>query len=102
MQTPYAREALPAFNPKLTRRAGKPKLVVLTTPALRGRMVYQEVQTNGNRITIVSTTKTTVDLSRRKQKFTKGNFANQHHDPTCRIMIRKDEVKELNQVIERW
>jgi len=27
--------------------------------------------------------------------FTKGHLAIQHHDPTCKVMVRKVEVKEL-------
>ncbi len=56
----------------------------------------QEVEAVGNHITIKVNGKTTVDFNDPKSSFTEGHFAFQHHDPTCKVQIRKIEVKELD------
>ena len=48
-----------------------------------------------NHITIKVNGKTTVDFVDDNKTYMKGHFAIQHHDPGCKIMIRKAEVKEL-------
>jgi hypothetical protein len=55
----------------------------------------QEVEAVGNHIVIKVNGKTTVDYVDPKSSFTEGHFAFQHHDPTCKVQIRKIEVKEL-------
>jgi hypothetical protein len=55
----------------------------------------QEVTADGNHIIIKVNGKTTVDYTDARNTYTKGHFAIQHHDPTCKIMVRKVEVKEL-------
>jgi hypothetical protein len=55
----------------------------------------QEVEAVGNHIVIKVNGKTTVDYVDPKNSFTEGHFAFQHHDPTCKVQIRKIEVKEL-------
>jgi len=56
----------------------------------------QEVEVVGNHIVIKVNGKTTVDYTDAKNSFTEGHFAFQHHDPTCKVEIRKIEVKELD------
>jgi hypothetical protein len=55
----------------------------------------QEVTAEGNHIVIKVNGVVTVDYRDPYNTFTKGHFAIQHHDPTCRIKVRKAEVKEL-------
>jgi hypothetical protein len=55
----------------------------------------QEIEAVGNHIIIKVNGKTTVDYVDKKNSFTEGHFAFQHHDPTCNVRIRKVEVKEL-------
>lgn len=55
----------------------------------------QEVEAVGNHIIIKVNGKTTVDYKDPKDTFTSGHFAFQFHDPTCKVKIRKIEVKEL-------
>ena len=55
----------------------------------------QEVTADGNHIIIKVNGKTTVDIVDEGNAFTKGHFSIQHHDPSCKVMIRKVEVKEL-------
>jgi Domain of Unknown Function (DUF1080) len=55
----------------------------------------QEVEAVGDHIVIKVNGKTTVDYVDPKKSFTEGHFAFQHHDPTCKVQIRKIEVKEL-------
>jgi hypothetical protein len=55
----------------------------------------QEVEAVGNHIVIKVNGKTTVDYVDPKNSFMEGHFAFQHHDPTCKVQIRKIEVKEL-------
>jgi hypothetical protein len=55
----------------------------------------QEVIANGNHIIIKVNGKTTVDFVDTKNRFKKGRFAIQQHDPGTVIKVRKIEVKEL-------
>jgi hypothetical protein len=55
----------------------------------------QEVEAVGDHIIIKVNDKTTVDYTDPKNSFTQGHFAFQHHDPTCKVMVRKIEVMEL-------
>ena len=55
----------------------------------------QEVEAVGNHIIIKVNGETTVDYKDPKNSFTSGHFAFQFHDPTCKVKIRKIEVKEL-------
>jgi serine/threonine protein kinase len=57
----------------------------------------QEVEAVGNRIVIKVNGETTVDYVDPKNSFTEGHFAFQHHDPTCKVQIRKVQVKELDE-----
>jgi Domain of Unknown Function (DUF1080) len=56
----------------------------------------QEVEVVGDHIVIKVNGKTTVDYKDPKNTFSEGHFAFQHHDPTCKVAIRKIEVKELD------
>jgi len=55
----------------------------------------QEVTAEGNHIIIKVNGKTTVDFVDEENRFTKGHFAFQQHDPGTVVKIRKVEVKEL-------
>ena len=55
----------------------------------------QEVEAVGNHIVIKVNGKVTVDYTDPNKTFTEGHFAYQHHDPTCKVEIRKIEVMEL-------
>ena len=55
----------------------------------------QEVIANGNHIIIKVNGKTTVDWTDPKNRFKKGHFAIQQHDPGSMVKVRKIEVKEL-------
>ena len=55
----------------------------------------QEVEAVGDHIVIKVNGKTTVDYTDPKNSFTTGHFAFQHHDPTCKVMVKKIEVMEL-------
>jgi hypothetical protein len=57
----------------------------------------QEVEAVGDHIVIKVNGKTTVDYHDPKNSYTEGHFAFQHHDPTCKVQIRRIEVKELNE-----
>ncbi len=84
----------PAFNPKLTREQ-KDKISVKDCPHKANEWFTQEVTAEGNHIIIKVNGKVTVDFVDDAKTHTKGHFAIQHHDPGCKIMIRKAEVKEL-------
>jgi len=55
----------------------------------------QEVIADGNHIIIKVNGKTTVDFVDAKNRFKRGRFAIQQHDPGTVIKVRKIEVKEL-------
>lgn len=84
----------PAFNRRLTAEQ-KAKITVLKPPHKPDEWFTQEVTAVGNHITIKVNGKTTVDFVDDSNAFTKGHFAIQYHDPTCKIAVRKVEVKEL-------
>ncbi len=84
----------PAFNPKLTQEQ-KDKITVKDCPHKVNEWFTQEVTVEGNHIIIKVNGKVTVDFVDDAKTHTKGHFAIQHHDPGCKIMIRKAEVKEL-------
>jgi hypothetical protein len=77
------------------QRELRPKLVVLECPHKPDEWFTQEVTADGNHIVIKVNGKTTVDFVDESNAYTKGHLAIQYHDPTCRIMVRKAEVKEL-------
>jgi hypothetical protein len=56
----------------------------------------QEVEAIGDHIVIKVNGKTTVDYKDPKNTFAEGHFAFQHHDPTCKVAIRKIQVKEID------
>jgi len=84
----------PAFNRRLTAEQRK-KLIVLKAPHNADEWFTQEVTAVGNHIIIKVNGTTTVDFVDDTNAFTKGHFAIQYHDPTCKIQVRKVEVKEL-------
>jgi hypothetical protein len=57
----------------------------------------QEVEAVGDHIIIKVNGKTTVDYVDPKNSHKEGHFAFQHHDPTCKVAIRKIEVMELDE-----
>jgi len=77
------------------QRELRPKLVVLECPHKPDEWFTQEVTAEGNHIVIKVNGKTTVDFVDEANTYTKGHFAIQYHDPTCKVMVRKAEVKEL-------
>lgn len=84
----------PAFNPKLTQEQ-KNKIIIKDCPHKADEWFTQEVTAEGNHIVIKVNGRVTVDFVDEAKTFMKGHFAIQHHDPGCKIMIRKAEVKEL-------
>jgi hypothetical protein len=85
----------PFFNPKLTADQ-KEKIIVRKAPHKANEWFVQEVTAIGNHITIKVNGETTVDFVDDSKTSMQGHFAIQHHDPTCKIMVRKVEVKELS------
>jgi hypothetical protein len=73
----------------------RPKLVILECPHKPDEWFTQEVTADGKHIVIKVNGKTTVDFVDEASTYTKGHFAIQFHDLTCKIMVRKAEVKEL-------
>jgi hypothetical protein len=55
----------------------------------------QEIEAVGDHIIIKVNGKTAVDYTDPRNTFKEGHFAFQHHDPTCKVEIRKIEVMEL-------
>lgn len=55
----------------------------------------QEVEVVGNKITVFLDGKKLYEYTDEKNEFPEGHFAFQHHDPTCKVKIRKVEVQEL-------
>jgi uncharacterized protein (TIGR03067 family) len=84
----------PSFNPKLTPEQ-KAKLIITEAPHKVNEWFTQEVTAIGNHIVIKVNDQTTVDFVDESNASMKGHFAIQHHDPTCKVMVRKVEVKEL-------
>jgi len=84
----------PAFNPKLSKEQ-RGKIIITKAPHNINEWFTQEVTAEGNHIIIKVNGKTTVDFVDDNNTYTKGHFAIQHHDPTCKVMVRKVEVKEL-------
>jgi hypothetical protein len=84
----------PFFNPKLTAEQ-KEKIIVRKAPHKANEWFTQEVTAVGNHITIKVNGQTTVDFVDDAKVSMQGHFAIQHHDPTCKILVRKVEVKEL-------
>jgi len=89
----------PAFlKDRRESREFREKYCVLNKPpagAGPNEWFTQEVTAEGNHIVIKVNGVVTVDYRDPHNTFTKGHFAIQHHDPTCKIMVRKAEVKEL-------
>jgi 3-keto-disaccharide hydrolase len=84
----------PAFNRRL-RGDAREKLLVKKAPHAAEEWFTQEVTAVGNHITIKVNGQQTVDFVDDSNAFTQGHFAIQYHDPTCKIRVRKVEVKEL-------
>ncbi len=85
----------PAFNRRLTAEQ-REKLIVRKAPHNADEWFTQEVTAVGNHIVIKVNGSTTVDFVDETNAYTKGHFAIQYHDPTCKIKVRKVEVKELS------
>jgi hypothetical protein len=71
------------------------KLIVTRAPHKVDEWFVQEISAIGNRIVIKVNGQTTVDFVDENNTARKGHLAIQHHDPTCSVMVRKAEVKEL-------
>jgi hypothetical protein len=84
----------PHFNRNLTEEQKK-KILVFKAPHKPNEWFTQEVTAIGNHIVIKVNGQTTVDFVDETNKSMKGHFAIQHHDPTCKVEVRKVEVKEL-------
>jgi hypothetical protein len=84
----------PFFNSKLTAEQ-KEKIIVRKAPHKANEWFMQEVTAIGNHITIKVDGQMTVDFVDNSKASMQGHFAIQHHDPTCKILVRKVEVKEL-------
>jgi hypothetical protein len=69
--------------------------VLNTAPHKPDELFTQEVIADGDHIIIKVNDKVTVDWKDPENRYTKGHFALQHHDPTCKVMFKKIEVKEL-------
>jgi len=85
----------PAFLPKAEQPEFLSKFAVRQAGHKPGEWFTQEVTADGNHIVIKVNGKTTVDYVDPHGTYKTGHFAIQHHDPGCRVMIRKVEVKEL-------
>lgn len=84
----------PAFNPKLTPEQ-KDKILVKQAAHKPDEWFTQEVEVVGNRIVIRVNGKTTVDFIDENKTHATGHLALQHHDPGCKVMFKKIEIKEL-------
>lgn len=84
----------PGFNRNLTPEQKK-QILVYDAPHKPDEWFTQEITAIGNHIVIKVNGKTTVDFVDDSNKSMKGHFAFQFHDPTCKVQIRKVEVKEL-------
>jgi hypothetical protein len=84
----------PSFNRRLTPEQ-KDKILVFKAPHKPDEWFTQEVTAIGNHIVIKVNGTTTVDFVDETKAYMKGHFAIQYHDPTCKIFVRKVEVKEL-------
>jgi hypothetical protein len=69
--------------------------VLNTAPHKPDEWFTQEVIANGNHITILVNGKQTVDWKDPDNRYTKGHFALQGHDPGTVVKFRKIEVKEI-------
>jgi Domain of Unknown Function (DUF1080) len=86
----------PAFiRERAKQRQLRNQLVVLDMLVKPNEWFTQEVTADGNHIVIKVNGQKTVDFVDEANTYTKGHFAIQHHDPTCTVMVRKVEVKEL-------
>jgi hypothetical protein len=92
----------PAFiRDRQKQRELRGKLVVTDMLVKPDEWFTQEVTADGNHIIIKVNGKKTVDFVDESNAYTKGHFAIQHHDPTCKVMVRKVEVKELPATAKR-
>jgi hypothetical protein len=74
----------------------KDKITVLNTaPHKPDEWFTQEVIANGDHIIILVNGKKTVDFKDPENRYTKGHFALQGHDPGTVVQFKKIEVKEL-------
>jgi hypothetical protein len=84
----------PAFNRRLPKEQ-RDKIIVLKNMHKADEWFTQEVTAIGNHIVIKVDGVTAVDFVDENKTYMKGHFAIQYHDPTCKISVRKVEVKEL-------
>ena len=77
-------------------REQKEKILVYKNLHKADEWFTQEVTAIGNHIVIKVNGVTAVDFVDPTNAYTKGHFAIQYHDPTCKIFVRKVEVKELS------
>jgi Domain of Unknown Function (DUF1080) len=84
----------PGFARRLPKEQ-RDKLIVLKPPHKADEWFTQEVTAIGNHIVIKVDGTTTVDFVDEAKTYMKGHFAIQYHDPTCKVFVRKVEVKEL-------
>jgi hypothetical protein len=75
--------------------AMKELLVLDVAPHKPDEWFTQEVTAQGNHIVVKVNGKTTVDWKDPENRFTKGHFALQGHDPGSVMKFRKVQVKEL-------
>jgi hypothetical protein len=74
----------------------KDKITVLNNaPHKAGEWFEQEVIANGDTITILVNGKKTIEFKDPENRFTKGHFALQGHDPGTVVKFKKIEVKEI-------
>jgi hypothetical protein len=73
----------------------KAKILVYKNMHKADEWFTQEVTAIGNHIVIKVDGLTAVDFVDPTKAYSKGHFAIQYHDPTCKIFVRKVEVKEL-------
>jgi hypothetical protein len=72
-----------------------PELLILDQLVKPDEWFVQEVIAKGNHIQVFVNGKKTVDWKDPENRYTKGHFAIQQHDPGSVITIKKIEVKEI-------
>jgi hypothetical protein len=84
----------PSFG-KLSDADKKQILVLKDAPHKPDEFFVQEVVAEGNHIQIFVNGKKTVDTKDEANKYSKGHFAIQQHDPGTVVTVKKIEYKEL-------
>jgi hypothetical protein len=86
----------PFLKSRAEREEFRQKFCILNkAPHAPDEWFTQEFTADGNHLVIKVNDKTTVDYTDQQNLYTKGHLAIQYHDPTCKVMVRKAEVKEL-------